>query len=82
MERLALFDWQICRSCRAPFSIKTYKKFPNWMNNTVLLLEGAQGISMFTAYSNVRFNYTELYGYNELIASYRMNTSLADSIVN
>jgi hypothetical protein len=42
------------------------------MNNTVLLLEGAQGISMFTAYSNVRFNYTELYGYNELNASYRM----------
>ena len=42
------------------------------MNNTVLLVEGAQGISMFTAYSNVRFNDTELYGYNEPIASYRM----------
>jgi len=46
------------------------EQFPNRMNNTVLLLEGAQGISMFTA--NVRFNYTELYGYNELNASYRM----------
>ena len=42
------------------------------MNNTVLLVEGAQGISMFTAYSNVRFNYTELYGYNELNVTYRM----------
>jgi hypothetical protein len=52
------------------------------MNNTVLLVEGAQGICMFTAYSNVRFNYTELYGYNEPIASYRMTRSLADSIVN